>query len=116
MVLLNVAWICTWPFACIGRATTFAAGFLAGGAGCFSDSGISFEDRITKSEIRIFLQNQRNDIHNSLIRHLHFIYVFCDVGFLPEPIVLRTLPRTVREFVLVRWPRDGRFFVCRVPR
>ena len=34
----------------------------------------------------------------------------------PDPIVLRTLPRTVRELVLVRWPRTGSLRMWRVPR
>jgi len=42
-------------------------------------------------------------------------YVFPSVRR-PEVIVLRTLPRRVREFVLVRWPRTGSPRVWRSPR
>src|SRR3989338_5520501 len=43
------------------------------------------------------------------------IYVFWAVVFLPDPMVFLTFPRTVREFVFVRWPRAGRFLVCLIP-
>ena len=38
----------------------------------------------------------------------HCFYVLLSF-LLPEAMVRRTLPRTVREFVLVRWPRVGNF-------
>jgi hypothetical protein len=38
------------------------------------------------------------------------VYVFSDDAFLPLPMVLRTLPRRVREFVRVRCPWTGKPF------
>src|SRR5882672_2259397 len=42
-------------------------------------------------------------------------YVF-DATFLAVPPTVTLRPRRVRAFVLVRWPRDGKFWLCRMPR
>src|SRR3989344_3986459 len=48
-------------------------------------------------------------------RFMNHDYVFSSLRR-PLVMVFRTLPRTVREFVFVRWPRAGNFFAWRVPR
>jgi len=40
---------------------------------------------------------------------------FFSSAFLPEPTVLRLLPRRVREFDLVLWPCTGKPLMCRMP-
>jgi hypothetical protein len=47
---------------------------------------------------------------------IQFLFYVFSSFFLPEPMVFRTFPRRVREFVFVRWPRVGNRWTCREPR
>ena len=47
--------------------------------------------------------------------YIGIFYVFCAVGFRPEPIVFLVLPRRVRLLVLVCWPLTGKPLICLIP-